>query len=46
MQRKPVDFNEVEKVAWNGGQMQSAPVNSGEVELEWLEIPACLITEC
>lgn len=26
--------------------MQSAPVNSGEVELEWLEIPASLITEC
>ena len=26
--------------------MQSAPVNSGEVELEWLEIPAFLITEC
>lgn len=25
--------------------MQSAPVNSGEVELEWLEIPAFLITE-
>ena len=27
------------------GQVRSTPVNSGEVELEWLEIPASPVTE-
>jgi len=28
------------------GQVRSTPVNSGEVELEWLKIPASPVTEC
>ena len=45
MQRKPVDSSKVETVAGNGGLIQSVPVNAGEVELEWLEIPAHIVTE-
>ena len=46
MQRKAVDSVKVEMVAGRGGHIQSVPVNSSEVELEWLEIPAHPVTEC
>ncbi|KAJ7371955.1 hypothetical protein OS493_022056 [Desmophyllum pertusum] len=46
METTPVDSGGVEMVAGNDGQVQRAPVNSGELELEWLEIPASPVTEC